>query len=144
MPKAGAPALGRRGLVNAWVDFLAPNFHEGSVYFTGTYSDDYGLPNGCTLIRNVHKDWGRWLKEIGLEDKAWVCAVERHKYRDVLHLHAIIDAGCTPAQLDWLKRYWQIDRGYARSLPVLDGCLSYVTKYALKTECESIEWSNLK
>lgn len=125
---------------DAWVAWLAPVFAgNDSMYFTGTYSDDYGFANGLTLSRNVHKDWRRWLKELGL-DSRYIVAVEQHRFRDVLHLHAIIEGPFSEGQRDWLKRWWSADRGHARALPVQDGCASYVTKYALKGDTDSFEW----
>jgi len=128
-----------RDVRGAWVEWLAPNFTEGACYFTGTYCDEYGVANGLMLARNVHKDWRRFLDEFGFEDR-WICGVEQHKHRDILHLHAILGGEWSDKQREWLKRWWQVDRGFARSLPVLDGCASYVTKYALKGDTDSFEW----
>lgn len=136
-PAAVVMAADVRG---AWVEWLAPHFANGSAcYFTGTYSDEYGIANGLMLARNVHKDWRRFLKEFQYEGE-WIVGVEQHRYRDILHLHAILDGDWTEAQRLWVKRWWQIDRGYAKALPVLDGCASYVTKYALKGDTDSFEW----
>jgi hypothetical protein len=135
---AGAPAT--RGVRAAWVCWLAPTFADNdSAYFTGTYSDEYGYANGLMLARNVHKDFGRYLKSWGFGGR-WICGVEEHQYRDVLHLHAILEGPFTREQRDWLKGWWQGERGFARVLPVVDGCASYVTKYALKGDCSSFEW----
>ena len=123
----------------AWVEWLAPAFAGGGCYFTGTYSDEYGMAHGLMLPRNVHKDFRAFLKELGLDDH-YIVGVEQHRFRSVLHLHAIIAGDWTPDQLHFLKRWWQIDRGFARSLPVLDGCASYVTKYALKGDTDCFEW----
>lgn len=125
----------------AWVAWLSPRFADnGSAYFTGTYGDKYGVPNGLMLARNVHKDFRRYLKELGLDDRDFINGVEQHRYRDVLHLHAMIRGPFTPENIEYLKRWWEVDRGFARSLPVLDGCASYVTKYALKGDTESFDW----
>lgn len=126
---------------DAWVEWLSPVFASNdSCYFTGTYSDDYGYANGLTLVRNVHKDFKRWLESFGFEHR-YINGVEAHRYRDVLHLHAVLEGPFNQAQLDWLKAWWQVERGFARALPVLDGCTSYVTKYALKGDSDSFEWS---
>ena len=42
------------------------------------------------LARNVHHDFRRFLVECGLMGAEFITGVEQHKYRDVLHLHAII------------------------------------------------------
>jgi hypothetical protein len=124
---------------DAWVAWLAPRFNEGSAYITGTYSDDYGYPNGLMSARNVHKDFRRFLDEIGL-DGDFICGVEKHLYRDVLHLHGIIGGDFTDPQRRFLKQWWRLDRGFSRVLPVRDGCASYVTKYALKGDTDSFDW----
>lgn len=127
----------------AWIRWLAPHFRLGSAYFTGTYGDEYGLPNGLMLARNVHHDFRRFLIERGLMGHEFINGVEQHKYRDgnVLHCHAIIQGDFTDVDRGLLKAEWQADRGYARVLPVLDGCASYVTKYALKGDTEHFDWN---
>lgn len=125
---------------DAWIAWLSPLFAgTQSCYFTGTYSDDYGLPNGLMLARNVHKDFRRFLDSFGYEGR-FINGVEHHQYRDVLHLHAILEGPFTDEQMRWVKRWWASERGHARALPVLDGCASYVTKYALKGDTESFDW----
>lgn len=126
----------------AWVAWLEPRFGENaSAYFTGTYCDDYGVPHGCMLARNVHKDFRRFLVEQGLTDREFITGVEHHRYRDVLHVHGIIGGPFTDVELRLLKASWAVERGHARVLPVLDGCASYVTKYALKGDTESFDWN---
>lgn len=125
---------------SAWVSWLAPVFAANdSLYFTGTYSDDYGFENGLTLQRNVFKDFGRFLEEFSF-DRRFICGVEQHQYRDILHLHGILEGSFTPAQRLWVKEWWAAKRGHAKALPVLDGCASYVTKYALKGDTDAFEW----
>lgn len=125
---------------DAWIAWLAPHFaNNESCYFTGTYSDDYGMSNGLMLVRNVHKDFRRYLKSFDYRGK-YVLGVEPHAFRSVLHLHAIIEGPLSEQNRDWMKRWWQAERGHARSLPVLDGCASYVTKYALKSDSDAFEW----
>jgi len=127
----------------AWVAWLQPRFmaSEGttSAYFTGTYGDDYGFRYGLTLPRNVHRDFRRFLDELQIPTD-FICGVERHRFRDVLHLHGIIQGNFTAEHLAHLKGMWAATRGHARVLPVLDGCASYVTKYALKGDTESFDW----
>lgn len=124
----------------AWVAWLAPVFTEnGSCYFTGTYSDEYGFSNGLMLVRNVHKDFARFLESFQYEGR-FIVGVEQHQYRDILHLHAILEGPFTPEQMRWVRDWWAAERGHARALPVLDGCASYVTKYALKGDTDSFEW----
>ena len=127
---------------DAWISWLSPRFSDReSAYFTGTYSDDYGLPHGLMLARNVHHDFRRFLVERGLTDRQFITGVEQHQYRDVLHLHAIIQGELTDLDRRLLKAEWEVSRGYARVLPVLDGCASYVTKYALKGDTENFDWN---
>jgi hypothetical protein len=124
----------------AWIDWLAPVFAEnGSCYFTGTYSDEYGEPHGLMAVRNVMKDFRRWLAEWDFGGQ-YIIGVEKHAFRDVLHLHAIIEGPLTLEQMRILKEWWGRERGHARALPVLDGCASYVTKYALKGDSDGFEW----
>jgi len=70
-----------------------------------------------------------------------VVGIEQHQYRDILHLHAILEGSFSQEQLTWTKAWWESERGFARALPVLDGCESYVTKYALKGDTDAFEWS---
>mgnify|MGYP006927330167 FL=1 len=134
-------AAGASNPREAWVRWLAPRFPSGSAYFTGTYSDDYGLPNGLMLPRNVHHDFRRFLIERGLTDREFINGVEQHRYRDVLHLHAIVSGEFSDIERRLLKAEWERERGYARVLPVLDGCASYVTKYALKGDTVNFDWT---
>lgn len=146
-PLPAAPALGAstraRGagaVRSAWIDWLAPVFSDnGSCYFTGTYSDAYGEPHGLMAVRNVMKDFARWLAWWDFGGR-YIVGVEKHRYRDILHLHAIIEGPFSAEQMELLKHYWQHERGFARALPVLDGCSSYVTKYALKGDSDSFDW----
>lgn len=125
----------------SWVRWLAPHFADNdSCYFTGTYSDDYGFPHGLMLPRNVQADFRRFLDDAGYPDVEFVCAVEPHRYRAVLHLHAIIGGQLNESDRLFLKLLWQIERGWAKSLPVKDGCESYVTKYALKSTVEAFDF----
>lgn len=125
---------------DAWVAWLAPVFAGSQAcYFTGTYSDDYGLSNGLMLARNVHKDFRRFLESFDF-DRRYIVGVEQHLYRDILHLHGILEGPFTSEQMRWVKQWWSVERGHARALPVLDGCASYVTKYALKGDTDSFEW----
>jgi len=124
---------------DAWVSFLSPRFPDGSCYFTGTYSDEYGFRHACFCVDAVQRDFRNFLKEWGISSD-FICAVEKHRWRDILHLHGIICGDFTPAQLRFLQNMWALDRGFAKSLPVKDGCVSYVTKYALKDSVESFDW----
>lgn len=129
------------GVRDAWLRWLAPRFPNGSLYFTGTYSDEYGIAHGCMAPRNVHKDFRRWLLEQGLEGREFINGVEQHQYRDVLHLHAVVGGEYSDLDRRLLAASWAAERGHARALPVLDGCASYVTKYALKGSTQSFDWN---
>lgn len=127
---------------DAWICWLGPHFENGSAaYFTGTYSDEYGFPHGLMLARNVHADFRRFLNRHGYSDNEYIIGVEKHQYRDILHLHAIIGGDFDDIERRLLKAQWQAERGHARALPVLDGCASYITKYALKGDTECFEWN---
>lgn len=151
------PGSSRR-IQDAWVSWLAPHFAENaSAYFTGTYREAYGIENGLTLVRNVHKDFRRFLKANDIHGD-FVVAAEPHRFRsryrdgksgspwrhaeyaNVLHLHAVMQGPFTPADLQLLNAWWQVDRGHARVLPVLDGAMSYVAKYALKADSDAFDW----
>jgi len=127
-----------RGL---WLAWIAPRFKEGAVYFTGTYSEEYGYANGLMSARNVHKDFRRFLAEHGMTNVEFVNGVEKHQYRDILHCHGIIAGEFTDLDRYLLDAEWQRDRGFCRVLPVLDGCASYVTKYALKNDTDNFDWN---
>jgi len=130
-----------------WCQWLEPHFRNPdgdnehtACYFTGTYSDEYGFANGMTHPRNVHKDVRGWLKEMGMDATQYIVASEPHQFRDILHCHGIVKGAFTREQLVWMQKWWATTRGHARMLPVLDGCLSYVTKYALKADTDCFDW----
>jgi len=128
------------GDAEAWIEWLSPVFKDNqSMYFTGTYSDEYGFAHGLMKQRNVFKDFERYLDLFGFQ-KRYVVAVERHRYRDILHLHAVLEGPFSSEMLAFCKACWAATRGHARALEVKDGCLSYVTKYALKGDVEAFEW----
>jgi len=139
--QAAAAAAGAATAREAWIAWLAPRFTPGAAYFTGTYSEDYGLSHGLMLARNVHHDFRRFLVERELTDRQFISGVEQHRYRDVLHLHAIISGDFSDIDRRLLKAEWERERGFSRVLPVLDGCASYVTKYALKGDTEHFDWN---
>lgn len=125
---------------DAWIGWLAPHFaDQDACYFTGTYSDDYGTANGLMLQRNVHKDFTRFLESFDYQGD-YIVGVEQHAFRDILHLHGILQGPFSDDQRRWVKEWWQAERGHARALPVQDGCASYVTKYALKGDTDAFEW----
>lgn len=143
-----AASAGGRGLLmapgdtprDAWCHWVAPHFTANdSAYLTGTYSDEYGYCNGLMLVRNVHKDFRNYLLSVGFTGK-YIVGVEQHQYRDILHLHAILEGPYNEQQRELLKAWWSVERGHARVLPVLDGGVSYITKYALKGDTDAFEW----
>lgn len=143
---APPPAARTRGrgsaVVRAWCDWLSPHFAgNDSAYLTLTYSDDYGYPHGCMLPRNCQSDVRRWVHSLGLEARRFIWAVEPHRDRTILHLHGIIEGPFTFDQRGILEAAWRQERGWARVLPVLDGCESYVTKYALKSTVEAFDFN---
>jgi len=127
---------------DAWVMWLSPRFSGNeSAYVTGTYSDEYGFPHGLMKTRNVHKDVRLWLKSLGLETLEFICGAEEHAYRDILHWHGIVKGPFSDLERAILKASWSAERGHCRVLPVLDGCASYVTKYALKADSDAFDWN---
>jgi hypothetical protein len=127
---------------DAWVAMVRERMDGRSVcFFTGTYRDDYGYPMGLMKPRNVQRDFRRFLHEQGFDDTEWVCAVEAHRFRDILHLHALL-AGVTGEQADALKHAWDMSRGWSTAPPCTDGGMAYTCKYALKAaEGDSFDWS---
>jgi len=126
---------------DAWIQWLRPHFDGNeSAYFTGTYSDEYGIPNGLMKAHNVHKDVRNFLHSLALDDRRFIIGVESHRWRDVLHWHGIIEGAFSPIELQILKAAWASERGHGRALPVLDGCASYVTKYALKADTDNFDF----
>lgn len=147
-PRAALAIASKRAQTprQAWIEWLSPTFSGNeSCYFTGTYSDAYGAPYGLMLPRNVVKDWKRFIEGdtgfLDLDKRKYIIGIEKHAYRDILHLHGIIEGPFTADERRYLKLCWQASqRGFCKPLPVLDGCASYVTKYALKGDTESFEW----
>lgn len=130
-------------LLDAWVGFFQENMPMQSVAFvSATYRDEYGYANGCMLGRNVLKDFQRFLKSQGMEDAPWVCCVETHKERDILHLHALVGHLGTAALRHGFEGAWTHSRGWSRCSPLLDGGVRYCGKYALKAhEAAMFDWS---
>lgn len=129
----------------AWCGMVQEHMDpDGSVFFSGSYSDQYGLPHGLMKARNVVKDFKRFLVAEGLQNHEWVCAVERHKYRDVLHLHALISGAGDFHRRVELEQAWRAS-GRGRQVtadPLLDGGVAYCSKYALKAqEAAEFDWS---
>ncbi len=129
----------------AYVWWMAPVFTGNeSCYFTGTYNDVYGHRHGMTHVGNVHEDVRRFLRcELQETGRRYVCGVERHRWRDILHWHGIIEGPVDETFRRWLKQWWALDRGFARALPVQDGCASYITKYALKGDADWFDFRGL-
>ena len=125
----------------AWVELVRQNLaRDGQplVFFTGTYSDEYGMSHGLMLPRNVQADFKRALKAAGLGDAGFICSVEPHRLRSVLHCHALIEA--TPAEVAVLEHVWQ-ERGWCSAPACTDGGFSYCCKYALKSSTpDSFDW----
>lgn len=119
-------------LLEAWVGMLRPYFSESDCcFFTGTYRDAYGYPNGITKPDNILRDFKRFLVDQGHDRNAWVVCAEPHQERDIWHCHALL-ANCDEATRAALKSAWYASRGGADAYPLLDGGVSYCTKYALK------------
>lgn len=143
--RGGSPVEMVQGVVTprrvrqAWIEWLAPHFPDGCLYVTGTYSDEYGFAHGLTHPRNVFKDVQRFLQSIGFEDE-FIMGVEPHLFRDVLHWHGVLKMFANEQQREYLKALWGMERGFSRWLEVKDGCMSYVTKYALKGDTDCFEW----
>lgn len=142
--------MGRYGLLvapsdsprQAWLSYLAPRFSDGT-YLTLTFAD---TPNDPTNTRGlnhpevVSRHIRQWLLNIGCESD-FIFGIEPHRYRDILHAHGIIAQPTTQPQRDFLQQSWALKHGFAKVLPVTDGCVSYVTKYALKGNTECWDWN---
>lgn len=132
-------------LQDAWCAMVQDHMSgEGDCFFTGSYSDGYGYPHGLMKSHNVIKDFERFLVANELDLANWVCAVELHKYRDILHLHALISAVGEFADRVKLERSWRASgRGLqVTAEPLEDQGVSYCTKYALKGQnAADFEWS---
>jgi len=117
---------------------------SGDCFFTGTYSDPYGYAHGLMKSRNVIKDFERFLVSQELENHNWVCAVEVHVFRDILHLHALISGVGEFADRVELQKAWRSSgRGQQVTAdPLQDKGIWYATKYALKGQnAADFEWS---
>jgi hypothetical protein len=128
---------------DAWVGFVQGGLGvEDVCFFSGSYSDEYGYPNGLMLARNVQRDFKRFLKAFGYDGRSWTNSVEKHPSgRDVLHLHALIN-GMTGADMRRFERAWTASRGWSKAVSCTDGGVRYCCKYALKgAYVESFEWS---
>jgi len=129
----------------AWCSMVEDHMTgEGDCFFTGTYSDAYGYAHGLMQSRNVVKDFTRFLASEELGDHSWVCAVELHRFRDILHLHALIAGVGDRDSRHSLERAWRTSgRGQqVTAEPLLDRGIAYCTKYALKGQnAADFEWS---
>lgn len=132
-------------LMDAWCGLVQEHMSgEGDCFFTGTYSDGYGYPHGLMKARNVLKDFERLLSIADLADKSWVCCVELHKFRDILHLHALISGVGEFQDRVRLEQLWRSSgRGQqVTAAPLLDRGIGYCTKYALKgQDAAMFDWS---
>jgi len=132
-------------LQEAWCSMVQEHMSgDGDCFFTGTYSDGYGYAHGLMKSHNVLKDFKRFLASVDLDTSSWVCAVELHKFRDILHVHALISgAGDFDARVV-LEQFWRSSgRGLlVTAAPLLDRGVSYCTKYALKgQDAATFDWS---
>lgn len=127
----GSPAARTDAVLEAWVAMMRPYFAgPDSCFFTGTYRDAYGYPNGITKPENVLRDFKRFLSAQG-HTAAWVVCAEPHQDREIWHCHALL-ANCSESARAILKAEWGATRGYADAPALLDGGVNYCTKYALK------------
>lgn len=126
---------------DAWIEMLLPHFSEADCcFFTGTYSDAYGYPNGMMKPDNVLRDWRRFLKKHHLEHTDWVVCAEPHQERAIWHVHALL-ADCDKKMRQMLKADWGATRGGADAPRLHDGGVNYATKYALKSgESIMFDW----
>lgn len=125
-------------MLDAWADMLAPHFMDGqAVHFTGTYSDEYGYSHGLMLARNVHRDFGAFLKSNGWDDRPYCIGVEVHRTgRAILHLHALLGGSWDDLERMCLKESWAVYRGHAKATQVVtrEQCVKYAAKHCMKTD----------
>jgi hypothetical protein len=126
-------------VLESWVRLVQENLVDRPlVFFTGTYSDAYGMSHGLMLPRNVQADFKRALKRAGLGDRAYINAVEPHRLRSVLHCHALVEA--TESEATLLRHVWD-ERGWSSAPECTDGGVSYCCKYALKSStADAFDW----
>jgi hypothetical protein len=129
-------------LLDAWVEMLLPHFSgDESCFFTGTYRDAYGYPNGMMKPDNVLRDFKRFLTRHDLDQNAWVVCAEPHQEREIWHCHALL-ANAGQATRALIKADWTHTRGWADAPQLHDGGVNYCTKYALKgTEAVLFDWN---
>lgn len=119
-------------VLDAWVEMLLPYFSDGECcFFTGTYRDAYGYPNGMMKPTNVLRDFKRFLALHGVDANQWVVCAEPHQERQIWHCHALL-ADCPAEVRVVLESEWTRTRGWSDAPQLHDGGVNYVTKYALK------------
>lgn len=133
-------------LLVAWCALIALRFSgDGHTFFTGTYSDPYGESHGLMHSRNVIRDFRRFLKDAGLDDRDWVCAVEKNPSgRLILHCHCLIAGAGAFHERCRLEALWRsTGRGrLVTAAPLLDAGVGYCAKYALKSlNAADFDWS---
>lgn len=126
-------------VLKSWVTMVSDKLGDlPLVFFTGTYSDAYGMSHGLMLPRNVQADFKRALRDAGLADRRYINAVEPHRLRSVLHCHALIEASEADAAV--LQAVWD-KRGWSSAPRCTDGGVSYCCKYALKSaSADAFDW----
>jgi len=136
--------LPREDLVrDAWVSLVHQRLGgEDVCFFTGSYRDDVGYPNGFMLARNVQRDWKRFVAAYGYDTRDWVVAVEKHPSgRDILHVHALL-SGMSDTAMNELEHFWTESRGWSKAVRCHDGGVRYTCKYALKGGyTDTFDWS---
>lgn len=129
-------------LQDAWVRYVTEGVQSDRLcFFSMSYSDEYGYSHGLMLARNVQADFRRALKQYGLAEQRWCCAVEPHPSgRAILHAHALI-ADMTDCEMKYLEAAWTAERGWSKALRSRDGGVRYTCKYALKgADSSAFEW----
>jgi hypothetical protein len=128
---AGTAVCSRARVHDEWASWLASFGLD--TYVTFTWSDEAGERIGSPYA--ALRDVKRFLKSMGVRE--CFLAVEGHKERTIPHVHGVVRFG---GDRSFMWAEWFRTRGFARVLPVRDGCESYVTKYLLKEGGPEATW----
>jgi hypothetical protein len=115
-------------VIDGYAEFFAR--YPLDVMFGLTFSDEYARAHKIYTPTSALNNLERWFKEIGYTGQ-WFAAPEPHFFRDVPHLHGLMESRGVPLDLFWGE--WFKERGRARfEPPRSDAAIVYCAKYALK------------
>jgi hypothetical protein len=129
-------ATQQKEVLDAWGDWLA-TLAPWNWFATFTFRslDDGSGDRGFGRIAWYESAWANFVRELDgpLQHVQWVRAYERHKWRDDLHIHALI-AGVGDVERRTAWRWWFDRYGVNRILPYAPerGGARYIAKYVVK------------